>query len=155
MAETRPLEILVIDDDVDLSKLLVFQLEGEHVDTASGGQEGIDMYVKRLHDAETDSTKKPYDLVLTDLSMPRVSGVDVIRKVKELSPNTLVYVVTAFERTEEYDRIAKELEQLKFNGTIPKPFTMANINRIIEQVRAQITPTQNPSGYNKPQNYQS
>lgn len=155
MAETRPLEILVIDDDPSIRDLLVAFLSAEHVDTARDGQEGIDMYVARYDAAKTDGTKKPYDLVLTDLKMPRANGADVTQKVKELSPATPVYVITGFEKNEEYARMAEELGLLKPDGVIQKPFEKNDLISLIEQVRAQINSTQNLSGYNLPQPYQS
>jgi len=156
MAEIRPLEILVIDDNPIIRDLLGAILSAEHVYTARDGQEGIEMYVARYEAAKTDSTVRPYDLVFTDLNMPRASGADVTRRVKELSPDTPVYVVTGNEPTEEYAKLAKELGQLKPDGIIKKPFGIGVIIGLAEQVKAQITP-QNPSGYNhnQPQSYQS
>ncbi len=155
MAETRPLEILIIDDEENIRKFLAAVLMGEHVEAAKDGQEGIDMYVARYNGAKTDITKRHYDLVLTDLGMPRASGADVTRKVKELSPATPVYVITAFERNIEYAKLVAELGQLKPDGVINKPFSPKALIDLVEQVRAQIASTPNHLGYTPVQNYQS
>lgn len=155
MAETRPLEILVIDDDPSIRVLLKHILSAEHVDIASDGQEGIDMYVARYDAAKTDSTKKPYDLVLTDLRMPRVSGADVTRKVKEMSGGkTIVYVITAVEPNEEYRELSAALGENKPDKVIQKPIDISTIKGLVGEIRSRIADTSN-HGYQQPHGYQS
>src|SRR5512147_2668060 len=79
--------ILIIDDDPSFRRVIQFQLEGagHKVVTASNGSEGL-----RLFD------DRPCDLVLTDLQMREVSGLDVLRQIKQRSPDIPVIVITGF-----------------------------------------------------------
>ncbi len=66
--------ILIIEDDEVFAQRLKRNLELEqlHVDTATGGRQGLDLLKKRY-----------YDLVITDIKMPEVSGLDVLRIIKQ------------------------------------------------------------------------
>lgn len=80
-------KILVVDDDQGMRDFLEIMLvrEGHEVATAPGGREA-------LHICE----RKNFDLVITDLRMPRVDGIELLRFIKERSPETMVILVTAF-----------------------------------------------------------
>jgi diguanylate cyclase (GGDEF)-like protein len=84
--ERRP-AILVVDDEAPVRRFLKIILErlNYDVETATGGAEAISM-----------ARQKSYDVVLTDLVMPRVDGLRVIREVKESSPETEVVVITGY-----------------------------------------------------------
>jgi len=131
--EQKPLEILVVDDEEQIRSLLsdVMGLKGDSVTTAVDGQDAIDKYFERYEG------ESPYDIVFTDLSMPKKSGADVVRAVKERSSETPVYVITGREPTEEYERLSNELGELKPDGVIGKPFDINLILDIVEQVRKQ------------------
>ncbi|GAB4487337.1 MAG: sigma-54 dependent transcriptional regulator [Thermodesulfovibrionales bacterium] len=79
--------ILVVDDEeiVRQSCSRVLSGEGYRVDTAATGSEGL----RRLATA-------PYDLVLTDLMMPDMDGIEVLRRTKETSPETEVVIMTGY-----------------------------------------------------------
>jgi signal transduction histidine kinase/CheY-like chemotaxis protein len=87
----KNLRILVVDDDPVLSRSLQDALEtdGHHLQLASGGQAGIDSFRARLATA-------PYDLVITDLGMPRVDGRKVAEAIKTASPATPVILLTGW-----------------------------------------------------------
>ena len=126
--------MLVVDDDNSIRSILPRilisvgkQLDLEiKVDTATDGLEGIEKYEERF------KAGNPYDVVLTDLNMPRASGADVVRRVKELSERTSAYVITGYEATEEYAKLVAELGQLKPDGIIQKPFGIDKIKELIE-----------------------
>lgn len=83
--------ILVVDDEAPVRHFLRVILErlGYRVETASGGAEAIRM-----------AGERSFDVVLTDLIMPRVDGLKVIQGVKELSPETQVVVITGYPSSE-------------------------------------------------------
>jgi two-component system NtrC family response regulator len=83
--------ILVVDDDESLRRVTQVQLEqeGYPVATASTAAEAL-----------AALEKAPYDLVITDLKMPGLSGVDLLRRVREEYPEILVIVVTAYGTVE-------------------------------------------------------
>ncbi len=92
-------KILVVDDERSMRDFLSIMLKkaGYDVTTAADGDEAV----KILH-------KDIFDLVITDLKMPKVDGLQVLKTVKELSPDTVVIVITAFASTETTVEAMKE-----------------------------------------------
>ena len=99
--------ILVVDDEPGIREFLQIMLEreGYEVSSAENGTEAISRF-----------KKKKYDVVIADIKMPKVSGLEVLSSVKELSPETSVILITAhasFESAVEamnegaYDYITK------------------------------------------------
>lgn len=143
--EQKPLEILVIDDDIRARKLLgdFIQIAGANATTAVDGQDGINKYVE-MFEAGT-----PYDPVFTDLSMPNATGVDVTKKVKELSPKALVYIMTA--EVDKYKELSAQLGELKPDGVIQKPLDLNSIKNLVEQIKSYLSGTiENIPAYQPP-----
>lgn len=93
--DARPAErlrLLVIDDDPIILRSLREALGGDgHAVTACGdGEAGIDAFKAHLAQA------KPFDLVITDLGMPRVDGRRVAHEIKQASPDTPVLMLTGW-----------------------------------------------------------
>jgi DNA-binding NtrC family response regulator len=84
--------ILVVEDKDSMRNMLYETLteEGYRVDAANDGRQAIDLV-----------NNKSYDLVLTDLRMPDVDGLEVLSKVRELDTETSVIVMTAFGTIED------------------------------------------------------
>ena len=79
--------ILVVDDEPSarLSLAEILRMEGYAVNVASGGQEAIDLI-----------EVQPFDIVITDLKMPDVGGLEVLKASNEQQPNALVILLTAY-----------------------------------------------------------
>jgi len=79
--------ILVVDDDRGMQDVLDIMLSraGYQVMTADDGAAALEII-----------RKKKFDLVITDLKMPRVDGIDLLKGVKETAPDTAVILLTAF-----------------------------------------------------------
>ncbi len=77
--------LLIIDDEEGIRRLLALSLasDGYEVFTASGGEEGIEIF----------KDESP-TIVLTDIKMPGIDGIEVLKQVKELSPDTEVIMIT-------------------------------------------------------------
>ena len=73
-----PLNILLAEDDRNFGFILKGELEQEHycVDLVPNGVEAVLSFIQ-----------KPYDFVLLDLRMPRLSGIDALRIIKNLNPH--------------------------------------------------------------------
>ena len=80
-------KILVVDDDQGMREFLEILLirEGYEVISASGGKEALGL-----------CKKHKFDLAITDLKMPKVDGIDVLKSIKEISPETMVILITAY-----------------------------------------------------------
>jgi len=115
MAKAR---ILVVDDEKSMRDLLSITLEKEGYDvlTAAGGEPAIEA----LH-------RESVDAVITDLRMPKVDGLQVLRVAKEISPDTAVIMITAVASTET----AVEAMKLGAYDYITKPFKLDEVNLII------------------------
>jgi two-component system response regulator PilR (NtrC family) len=84
-------DILVVDDERSIREFLEIYLRrsGHRVEVAVDGEAGVEAL-----------TKREYDIVITDLRMPKGNGLDVLAKAKERHPETQVIVVTAFATAE-------------------------------------------------------
>ncbi len=113
--------ILVVDDEraigIAIQRLLAAR--GHEVDTALSGEEAL----RRL-------AEQPYHLVVTDLSLKGVSGMDVLRRVHEQAPETAVVMITAFGS----EKIAVEAMKLGAADYIPKPFDNDELELIVERL---------------------
>jgi two-component system NtrC family response regulator len=106
----RSRTVLVVDDDESLRRVTQVQLEeeGYTVATAAGGEDALAIL-----------RQQPQDLVITDLSMPGISGVELLRRIRAEYPDTAVVLVTAFGTVETaveaiklgaYDYITKPVD---------------------------------------------
>jgi two-component system, NtrC family, response regulator PilR len=112
--------ILVVDDEKSMRTLfeILLKREGHEVETAKSGEDALAMVAE-----------KTYDLVITDLKMPRVTGLDVIKGVKKISPDTEVIVVTAYSTVET----AISAMKLGAFNYLSKPFNNEEIKVVIEK----------------------
>jgi DNA-binding NtrC family response regulator len=85
------MKILVVDDEENIRTIIKrsFQKEGYTVFTASSGNEALQ-----------ELTKNSFDLVITDLKMPDGDGINLIKQIHSLYPDTMVMVITAYASTE-------------------------------------------------------
>lgn len=83
----RELNILVVDDDRDLAESMAdyLALDGHRVDIATTGQAGIKA-----------ASEKNYDLVLMDVVLPDINGVDSLRAIKKARPSTRVLLISGY-----------------------------------------------------------
>jgi two-component system response regulator PilR (NtrC family) len=112
--------ILIVEDEKSMREVLKILLEGEkyEVVSASDGLEGLS-YI----------TDDIFDLVITDIKMPKVGGFELLKKAKEISPDTIVIMITAFGTTEA----AIDAMKLGAYDYINKPFKIDEIRLIIEK----------------------
>src|SRR5689334_9815001 len=78
--------ILVVDDDESLRRVIQVQLErvGYRVGTAPNGEKALSLL-----------RQTPYDLAITDLRMPSLSGLDLLRRIRSDHPDVIVVMMTA------------------------------------------------------------
>lgn len=106
--------ILVVDDEIEIWKICQRALEhqGYMVQTAENGEEAL-----RLLDCVV------FDLALVDLRMPRIDGVELLRRIKHSHPQTEVIIITAETTIES----AIETLQMGAFDYITKPFNLTEI----------------------------
>jgi two-component system NtrC family response regulator len=112
--------ILVVDDEENLRRVTQLKLQqaGYEAMTASDGIEALELLARH-----------PQDLVLTDLKMPGMSGIDLLRKVKEEYAEVIVVMVTAYGTIES----AVEAMRLGAYDYIIKPVNSDALNLIVSR----------------------
>jgi len=88
LKQNRAARILIVDDEAvtRVSLLDAMRLEGYQVDTAASGEEAMSLLEKR----------EPFDLVILDLKMPGMDGLEVAERIHATSSETVVILLTAF-----------------------------------------------------------
>jgi two-component system response regulator PilR (NtrC family) len=111
-------KLLVADDEQSMREFLDIMLkkEGYKVSLASNGEEVLKL-------AERDI----FDLILMDIRMPKLDGIAVLKKIKALSPETIVIMITAYASTDTAIRAMKEGAY----DYVTKPFKVDEIKLII------------------------
>jgi two-component system response regulator PilR (NtrC family) len=111
-------KILVVDDEQSLREVLSIMLKraGYAVTSVSDGEEAIEQLQKEI-----------FDLVITDLRMPKVDGMEVLRAVKSASPETVVLIITAFATA---DSAVEAMKQGAYDY-LTKPFQVDEVQLII------------------------
>jgi len=113
-------KILVVDDEDVLRQMLtdVLQEEGFDVEIARNGFEAIGKI-----------NKNHFDLIITDVMMPEVDGIEVLKKAKEIDPDSDVIVMTGYASVET----AVQSMRLGAVDYITKPFNIDHIKIIVNR----------------------
>lgn len=113
---TRDLKVLYVEDDLALAETALEYLRKifSLVTFAKDGLEGLEAYKSAT-----------FDIVITDLSMPRMKGLDMIAQIKSLNENQLVLITTAHSESEYLVNAFKS----EVDGYIIKPFDFIQLNR--------------------------
>ena len=111
-------KILVVDDEQSLRDVLSIMLKraGYAVTSAMDGEEAIELLNKEI-----------FDLVITDLRMPKIDGMEVLKAVKSASPETVVLIITAFASA---DSAVEAMKQGAYDY-LTKPFQVDEVQLII------------------------
>ena len=112
--------VLVVDDQAPIreSMVITFRREGYGVASAESGHQALELLAQR-----------PFDLIVTDLRMTGMSGIDVLKKTKELFPDTEVVVMTA------YGTIEGAVDAIKSGAYdyLTKPFQPEELTLVAER----------------------
>ena len=121
---TEPLRILVVDDEERMRQLLVklLQRTGYEVEQAPCGREALAL-----------TRQRAFDLVLTDIRMPEMDGMQLLRLLQEETPETAVVMMTAFGSVDSAVQAMKEGAY----HYISKPFQMDEVLIVVERVVAE------------------
>ena len=115
-------KILIIDDEDNVRELLGRELDknGYFVTMVRDGLEGI-----------KEALGCYYDLVITDIRMPNIDGIDCIKILKKIKPQLFFIVITGFP-------IEQDLEEILKGGAYPcikKPFDLENLLKTVEEAQ--------------------
>jgi two-component system response regulator PilR (NtrC family) len=117
---------LIVDDELNIRKVLRVILEENNleVDEAASVSESV-----------TTIKDNYFDLAIVDLRLPDGSGIDILRTIKENSPDTVVLVITAFASTET----AVETMKAGAYDYVTKPFNLDEIRIILKNISEKIS----------------
>ncbi|PLX19365.1 MAG: hypothetical protein C0601_02010 [Candidatus Muiribacterium halophilum] len=120
------MRILIVDDEEIMCNALYLHLREEDYDVskAYSAQEALKLFDKQI-----------FDLVISDLRLGDMDGIELISKLKEKDSNTAFVVMTAFGTMEK----ALEAGKLGVYYFITKPFSMENIDSIVSKVEEDIS----------------
>jgi DNA-binding NtrC family response regulator len=120
MEKTKKKRILIIEDDLDVLDTFIkyLKLSGYDVISAADGMEGL----KKIDEGE-------YDLVITDIVMPFVSGVGVVTALKTKTPEMPVIAITGYGKEPEAAAMEK-----KADIVLAKPIKMTVLIKHIENL---------------------
>jgi DNA-binding NtrC family response regulator len=115
--------VLIVDDDKDIVRIVQTMLEGRgwSISAAYSGSEAL----------EKVASKKP-DVVLLDIMMPEMNGIEVLKRIKKIDANARIIMITAFGDVESY-LDSMELGAFEY---INKPFETDELLELIERVVA-------------------
>ncbi|MGC8838790.1 MAG: GAF domain-containing protein, partial [Anaerolineae bacterium] len=125
--DTRPLggmeTILVVDDEEDVRELMarVLQAEGYRVLLAEDGQRAVEVLAQ---------CKDEVDLVVLDLIMPRMDGVETFRRLREVKPDVRVLISSGYSPEQEGQALLEEGAA----GFLQKPYDMDQVLRKVRDV---------------------
>lgn len=131
-------KILVIDDDDSFRRILEYNLQedGYQVITASSGEDGL-----------VEFKKYAPDLVITDMKMSGISGIDVLSAIKKLSPDMLIIIITAFGAVDKavesmklgaYDYITKPVNRDELKLIVRKALDLTSLSQENKDLRKRI-----------------
>jgi len=117
-------KILLIDDEKDLLDWLsvVLEKEGYSVRCANSGEDGIRMF-----------KQEPSDMVISDIRMGKLSGIDVLRQIKQHNPEVIVLLMTAYASVET---AVKALRHGAYDY-LTKPFQLDELKIVIKRAFSQ------------------
>jgi len=128
--------ILVVDDEPSMRMALSESLEscGYEVVTANNGEDALNKFHEGL-----------YEVVITDVRMPKQGGMEVLRRIKEISHETPVIVITA------YGTVNTAVEAMKEGASdfIMKPFSLEHLELVVKNVVSKNGLDESTSGHEK------
>lgn len=115
--------LLIVDDEETLTFSLyqsfILSNKDYEVVTANSGEEAVEKM-----------SINPFDLIITDICMPGISGFDVLKKVKEEYPHTEVVVMTAYGSSDNREKALNEGAHFY----IEKPFEIKEFKKLVMQI---------------------
>lgn len=112
--------VMVVDDEKDILRIIKRDLESTNefqVEIFSSGVDALSSF--KNHELGY------YDVIITDIRMPRMNGFELYRQLKEMNPNTKIAFITAFEINK--DEFIKVLPSIEVKDFIIKPIDMDDL----------------------------
>jgi DNA-binding NtrC family response regulator len=123
MAEAEKRKILVVDDEDTVCRSIkkALQREDYDIDVALSGEDGLKM-----------QQQKDYDVIIVDLMMPGLNGMDLLKSLKAISPAVQVVMITG------YPTMKNTLQAMQIGAFdfLPKPFLPYDLRSLVTRALA-------------------
>lgn len=129
-----PLKILVVEDEKNIVRVVTYNLEreGYQVDVATDGEQALEK-IRRA----------PPDLLLLDLMLPKVDGLEVCRLLRADAKTAHVPIIMVTAKTQEADRVVGL--ELGADDYLPKPFSPRELTARVKAVLRRTSRTERPT----------
>lgn len=126
MKDDETFRILVVDDNKELREILeeFLKMDGHHVDGSPNGRDALERH-----------QKSPFDLIITDLNMPEISGMELIKMIRKEDPDTEFVIITGYASMDS----AVEAVRIGAFDYIVKPFRMEELHVVVKNARDKVT----------------
>jgi CheY-like chemotaxis protein len=118
-------KILFVDDEEEIRKGTGVFLSKffDDVVICSNGQEGLEVFSK----IQEDQNIKDFDVIITDIKMPKMDGISMVREIKKITKDIFVVFITASRGSEQFEDNLSDIY-------IKKPLSYDNILLIMKQI---------------------
>ncbi len=122
--------VLIIDDDDAVRDTLskIVRLDGHHIESAGDGRSAL-----------ASVAEEPPDLVITDIYMPEMDGIEFLLQLSEAAPDIPVIAISG-GATASAGFVLEDAAQLGAAATLAKPFEVAEVRRIVADVLERYPP---------------
>jgi len=117
------INILYVEDDLEIAKEFetLFRKVFKHIDVVYSGEAGLEKY-----------KKGNYNIVITDIQMPNMNGIELIHEIKKINPEQLIVVTSAYNDS----KYLQELIESGIEKFLLKPFNMSKLFHDIAKIVA-------------------
>lgn len=123
-------KVLLVEDESVASEILSFYLNTifDEVVVAQDGLEGLNIYEQSIQ------KKDKFDLVLTDIKMPNMDGIEMLETIHSINPNQKFIIVSAYR---DEDKLLKSID-LKVLAYFLKPLNVDNIMKLLIKAKDEV-----------------
>ena len=124
LENSKDLNVLYVEDDKDLRESTFKLLDNffSRVDVAQDGKEGLEKYQSYFENAQEN-----YDIVITDISMPNMDGIEMAKNMKNICHEQLIVFVTAFQKIEHLQSAI----EIGSSGFLVKPIDIDQLKKVL------------------------
>lgn len=119
------LKVLFVDDEEEIRKSTSIFLEKffNDIEICVDGENALNTFKKTYN----DTNKKNFNIVITDIKMPKLNGIDMVNEIKKIDNNVYIVFITASREDED--------DLIKNNVYIKKPLSYDDIIYIMENIK--------------------
>jgi len=127
LEKTKDMRVLYVEDNEEVreSTLDLLKIFFDYIDVGSDGEEGLSLYKSYY-----SKYGKCHDIVLTDISMPKMDGIEMVRKIKEIYDRQNIIIISAHNESE----YLVKLIDLEVNNFILKPLNLEQFQKVLSNV---------------------